>query len=51
MADLIDNDPEIGSLNSHLNGEPSQAIFITQARNRYQNERADYDATFLRVED
>ncbi|KAL1545259.1 hypothetical protein AAHA92_22005 [Salvia divinorum] len=29
MAALIEDDPEIGSLNAHLNGEPSSAIVIT----------------------
>ncbi|XP_042067414.1 activity-regulated cytoskeleton associated protein 2-like [Salvia splendens] len=32
MAVEPDNDPEIGSLNAHLNSEPSQAIVITPAQ-------------------
>ncbi|KAL1544976.1 hypothetical protein AAHA92_21758 [Salvia divinorum] len=29
MADNIDDDPEIGSLNAHFGGEPPQAIVVT----------------------
>ncbi|KAL1548918.1 hypothetical protein AAHA92_17093 [Salvia divinorum] len=29
MGAIIEDDPEIGSLNAHLNGEPSSAIVIT----------------------
>ncbi|XP_042023079.1 uncharacterized protein LOC121770414 [Salvia splendens] len=32
MAAEPDNDPEIGSLNAHLNGKPSQAIVITPSQ-------------------
>ncbi|XP_042014195.1 uncharacterized protein LOC121762364 [Salvia splendens] len=32
MAEIVDNDIEIGSLNAHLNGEPAQAIVVTPAQ-------------------
>ncbi|KAL1567097.1 hypothetical protein AAHA92_02617 [Salvia divinorum] len=39
MTTLIEDDPEIGSLNAHLNREPSSAIIITpgQARIEFKN--------------